>query len=157
MTNELSQRIEACIAVELLAAEIYLIMAACFPDERDFFMDLCEEEQEHADILKLAMGFQRIEKVPDYIVPDSFLNIYETFKLARYLKNTLENREVSLKEALAMALELEDSFAEKHFQDVFSHTESDSYIINKLNSLQSDSRRHSDRINDLMKSKNLLD
>jgi rubrerythrin len=157
MNRELSERIEACVAVELLAAEIYLILADSFPAERDFFMDLCQQEQEHADILTIGMGFQRVGEVPDYIVPESFLRIYETFKLARDIKKKLENEKVSLKGALSMALELEDSIAERHFQDIFSHAESDSYIINKLKTLQSDSKRHADKIKDFMKSKNLLD
>ncbi len=157
MNKELSERIEACVAVELIAAEIYLILADTFPAERDFFMDLCQEEQEHADILTIGMGFQRVGDVPDYIVPESFLHIYETFKLARNIKKKLKNEKVSLKDALEMTLQMEDSIAEKHFQDVFNHAESDSYVINKLRTLQSDSTRHADKIKAFMKNKNLLD
>jgi hypothetical protein len=157
MNQELSERIEACIVVELLAAEIYLILANSFPDERGFFMDLCHEEQEHAEILTIGMGFQRVGEVPDYIVPASFLRIYESFTHAKDIKEKIENQKVSLKEALELMLELEESLAEKHFQDIFYHAENDSYIINKLRSLQSDSKRHADMIKDFMKSKNLLD
>jgi rubrerythrin len=157
MNQELSERIEACIVVELLAAEIYLMLADSFPDERGFFMDLCHEEQEHAEILTLGMGFQRVGEVPDYIVPDSFTRIYESFTLAKDIKEKIENQKVSLKEALEMTLRMEESIAEKHFQDVFSHVESDSYIINKLKTLQTDSERHADKIKKFMKSKNLLD
>jgi rubrerythrin len=157
VNQELSERIEACIVVELLAAEIYLMLADSFPAERGFFMDLCHEEQEHAEILTIGMGFQRVGEVPDYIVPESFLRIYESFTFVKDIKEKIENQKVSLKEALELTLQMEESVAEKHFQDVFSHAESNSYIINKLNTLQSDSKRHADKIKAFMKSKNLLD
>ena len=154
--DELSTRIEACIVVELLAANVYLKLARLFPEEKFFFMELYQEESDHAAILTLSKGYHQIGKLPEHIVPDSFPIIDETLTLIKEIKAKLDTSDISLKEALEMALKLEKSVAEDHLQEILNN-EGDSDIIKKLRTLQTDSRHHAEKIENFMRSKSLLD
>jgi hypothetical protein len=154
--DDFSAKIEACIVVELLAANVYLKLARLFPEAKPFFMELYQEESDHAAILTLSKGYHQIGKLPEDIVPDSFSIINETLTLIKELKAKLDTSDISLKEALEMALKLEKSVAEDHLQETLNN-EHDSDIIKKLRTLQTDSRHHAEKIENFMRSKGLLD
>jgi len=142
--------------VELLAANVYLKLARLFPKEKSFFMELYQEESDHAAILTLSKGYHHIGKLPEHIVPDSFPVIDETLTLIKEIKAKLDTSDISLKEALEMALKLERSVAENHLQEIL-HNEGDSDIIKRLRTLQTDSRHHAEKIENFMRSKRLLE
>jgi rubrerythrin len=153
--DELSRRLQACIAVEKSAAEIYRKLADFFPEEGSFFMELCREEEDHVAILSMGKLYKMISRLPDDIVPHSLPMITETLAIANEIDSRLDDDDLSLKEALKLTLRFEKSVAEEHLQLVMK-MEHDDETINKLKRLQVETVTHADKIAALLNQKGLL-
>ena len=142
---ELSQKLEACLKIETLCEEIYYSLCNIFPQAKKLFRQLAEEEERHADILTISAGFHNLGALSDIIVPDSSSRIKESLDLARKVKKEIEARPILLREALQMALELEESIAEVYFNELMTE-KSGEEIISHLQQYYKDEMRHTDRI-----------
>jgi len=142
---ELSQKLTACLKVEMLCEEIYYSLCNLFPEAKELFRQLAEEEERHADILTISTGFHKIDALPDKIVPDSPGRILESLHLAEKMKRTLEEDELFLREVLQMALELEESVAELYFNELMNEG-SDDDVISYLQKYYKDEMSHVERI-----------
>lgn len=152
--DELSERIEACIAVEKASADIYNALSNKFPKARFFFQELSKDEESHTTLLVVAKAYHKLGKLPDYAVPSSLPDIYATLDLAEKIKQKIDLEEVSLKEALDMASLLENSMAESYLQEIMLKQTDDKVIAN-LKKMLIDEITHSDKIKDYRRSMGL--
>jgi hypothetical protein len=107
-------------------------------------------EENHTKILVVGAGYLNTRELPESIVPGSQELIDGTFRIVRAAKSTIENEQLSLKNALVLALKIENSIAEKYFQEVMLG-ETDSPVIAKLQKLRTDELTHIEKIEDFMK------
>jgi rubrerythrin len=142
---ELSQKLEACLKIEMLCEEIYYSMCNIFPEAKQLFRQLAEEEERHADILTISAGFHNMGVMPAIVVPDSVPKIKESLDLAEKIRREIEEKTISLREALHMALQLEESVAEVYFNELMAD-KSDEEIISHLQRYYKDEMRHTERI-----------
>jgi rubrerythrin len=151
---ELSQKLEACLNVEMLCEEIYYSMCNSFPEAKQLFRQLAEEEGRHADILTISGGFHNLGVMSDIIVPNSAPKIKESLDLAKKMRREIEDKTISLREALQMALDLEESVAEVYFNELMTD-KSDEEIISHLQQYYKDEMRHTERIKQYILEKGL--
>jgi rubrerythrin len=144
-TMDLFQKLEACLKVELLCEEIYYSMCNLFPEAKKLFRQLAEEEERHADILTICSGFHKLGVMPDIIVPDSAPKIKESLELAEEMRQKVIEETLSLREALQMALDLEESVAEIYFNELMTE-QSEEGIISHLQKYYKDEIPHTERI-----------
>ena len=144
-TDDLFERLRICIAVEEKAAKIYRELASLFPDERGFWDELAKEEDTHAYILAVALGLDKVGRLPDYTVPTYLSVIKETLDMAHIIEEKIETKTISLKEAAEGALELETSVSESYLNDVMNKV-TDSETIKKLQRLLNDTDSHVKRL-----------
>jgi hypothetical protein len=150
MITTLSEKVKVCIAIEAMTAELYHLLSARFPEAKVFWHELALSEENHANILVVGAGYLRTRELPEYIVPDSQELIDGTFRLVREARNIIQNDQLSLNYALAMALQIENSTAEKYFQEVmFGATNSP--VIAKLQKIRKDELTHIEKIKVFMK------
>jgi rubrerythrin len=154
-SDALSRRLQACIFVEKSAAEIYRKLADLFPGESSFFMELCHEEEDHAAILSMGKLYKMVSHLPESIVPESMPMIADALSLGNEIKARIESGDLTLKEALELALRMERSVAEEHLQWVLG-IENDSETIRKLRKLQGESTTHAERIKAKLQQKGLI-
>jgi DNA-binding ferritin-like protein len=143
--EEISERIEVCIAVENAVADIYNSFSNMFPEARIFFKELSKEEEDHATILMVAKAYHRVGKLPEHIVPGPLPDIYGTLDHVRNVKERVKSDDISLKEALDIAAEIEDAVAESLLQETL-RKETDERVILNLKKLMLESKTHSQRI-----------
>jgi rubrerythrin len=149
MHAQLSERLKACLKVELLCEEIYYKLCELFPDSRELFQPIANTEKRHADILTICLGFNNLGDLPDIIVPGSLPLIKKSLDLTEHIKAQINNG-ITLKKALKMALDLENTTAENYFNEVMTK-EADSEIIAYLQQFYKDEKSHSAMIKEYIK------
>jgi hypothetical protein len=149
MITTLSEKVKVCIAIEAMTAELYHLLSARFPEAKVFWRELALSEENHANILVVGAGYLRTRELPEYIVPDSQELIDGTFRLVRETRDIIQNDQLSLNNALAMALQIENSTAEKYFQEVMFGA-ANSPVIAKLQKIRKDELTHIEKIKDFM-------
>ncbi len=151
---DFAQRLEACLKIETFCEEIYYALCKLFPEARELFRQLAEEEERHADILTISAEFYNIDAMSERIVPNSVAKIQESLDLADKMRREIAVKTISLHEALEMALELEESVAEMYFNELMTDT-SDEEIISHLQQYYKDEMKHTHRIRQYMLEKGL--
>ena len=106
--------INGCMKVEKTAAAIYQKLMIKFPEERDFWKELFDDEKNHISFLKdvKSLGLTDVMEKTDPLPSKKIIN--EALRLADDLKVKISSDSVSLKKALAMALKLEESIVETY-------------------------------------------
>lgn len=154
MTKTLSEKVKVCIAIESTTAEIYHLLATKLPEARVLWRDLAASEENHATILITGAGYLKTGKLPEYVVPHSQELIDETFRLVRDAKSEVNGAHLSLQDALALALKIENSTAESYLQEVML-SDTDSPVIARLQKIRTDELTHIEKIKNFMKTKGL--
>lgn len=150
MVTSLSEKIKVCIAIEATTAEIYHSLSASLPKARGFWRDLALSEENHTNILVVGAGYLSKGELPDHIVPSSQELIDETFRLVRDVKKKIRNEQLSLSDALDLALKIEKSAAESYLQEIVLG-QTDDPIIERLQQIRRDELTHIEKIKDFMK------
>ena len=128
---------------ELLIAEIYRFFAGLFPENREFWTDLCREELEHAEWVEYLYKKTQTDSV---IFREEKLKSYTVETFVKYLEGHLtkvKEQAPTLEAAFSLALNIEKSLL---VQKVFDHFQSsDKEIAALLRELQrrmKDHRKH---------------
>ena len=104
--------VKNCLKVENTVASIYSKLIEIFPDKKEFWRSLLNDEREHIaflnDVKSLAL-FTEMEKL-DF--PPSMNVIKKNLKLTDKVSRKLSDNLNSMKDALKMALKLEESQVE---------------------------------------------
>ncbi|NTW51197.1 MAG: rubrerythrin family protein [Chlorobiaceae bacterium] len=150
MSQTLAALLDESIQLELNLARLYTIFNDHFSDDEDFWWQLTMEERSHAALLQQ----EKKQPHPLQFFPENLLaKDLEALRAnnARIVKEI--ERFASLpstrEEALNLALKIEMSAGEAHFQE-FMESESDSLTAELFKTLASEDQNHARRIREYM-------
>ena len=150
MNYGLEDFIQEAIKLELNAAEIYAFFAETIPEDADFWAGLSWEERNHASLLKTSQNvLVPVAEFPGEILPKFIQSLIETNRLLETLRNDFAQTPPDRKKAFDIALKIENSAGEQHFQRVME-SPSDSKIVQILQKLCEDDINHHARIKKYM-------
>ncbi len=137
--------IELLIAHETALKDLYSAYAETFPMYSEFWNSVAFEENGHADLIATLKA--EVESGALVLEPHRFKE--ELIKtMLNYLKKEKDNIAfggMTLIQALTIAREVERSMIERRFFEVFK---GDPDVLKKvLNTLEADTRRHTEKIN----------
>lgn len=151
MKYALEQFIDEAIQLELNAAEIYSIFSEAIPEDANFWATLAWEEKNHAAVLKTGKDvLMPIDQFPGEILPNVIQTLVDTNNGLNSLKEKFAETKPDRETAFAIAIKIESSAGEQHFQRVMD-SPSDSNIIKILQDLCEDDIHHLSRIREYMK------
>jgi ferritin len=152
MDKDVISLIDESINLELYVADLYSLFYNFFPEDANFWWRLLLEEQNHAALIRSVKEcFEPIGELPHGILAPFLRELKDmNSKLSTLIK---EYKYVSPPRDVAfnIALELEESAGELHFQK-FMEQETSSDIGEILKQLNKDDKDHADRIRSYMES-----
>jgi hypothetical protein len=136
--------IDEAVKIELNMSRLYSIFSEYIDEDRAFWNRLETEERNHAALLKTAKEFVNFNKFPNNLVPENLEALVESNRLIletidQFIGNP--GREM----AFSLAIELEKSAGEVHFQHFMEEKPNDKVaeIFQQLNRSDKD---HAERI-----------
>jgi len=145
------QFIDDAIELELNMSKLYGLFSDYFDEDRAFWYRIAIEEKNHAALLKTGKDFIRFDKFPSGLLPEYPEVLKKSIQKIRDAMDTfIKNPDREL--AFNLALEIEESAGEIHFQQFMEKDAKDSIsdIFQKLNQADKD---HAQRINTYWQSK----
>ncbi|MBW2700559.1 MAG: rubrerythrin family protein [Deltaproteobacteria bacterium] len=144
--------VDESISLELNMASLYLVFHKLFPEDADFWWTLVLEEKNHAALIRSGKdSFMAVDKFPSDLISENLQELKDTNgRIALFLKRC-EVDPPSREEAFGLALELERSAGELHFQE-FMEKEAGSKIDEIFRQLNKDDKDHEQRIRSYMES-----
>lgn len=109
---EVQRIINGCVKMEYSVAAMYNIFLHSFPEERKFWEDLFFDEMEHAYRLKTDLYVKSNDLLPTMNPLLTIELIENSIEKAENKRRQIMNVPVSLKDALKVALRLEESLLE---------------------------------------------
>lgn len=141
--------INNCIKVESTAASFYGKLMELFPDHKNFWESLHDEEKEHVSFLNdvksmgLSDEMEKMESLPATSLIKKSLNLVDN------ISKKLHDNSITFKEALTLSLELEESMVETYtnrlISELISCNGKDSY-----DSFVSNEKEHENRIKQML-------
>jgi hypothetical protein len=153
MSADPRQLVEEAIKLEFNMAELYISFHNRFPEDASFWWDLAIEEKNHASLLVdnkqclLDSGLFQSENADELLAALANTNNAMTGTLRRELQSPPLERIL----AFNLALRLEESAWENHFQHAMQITEHTSDALKLLQSLNKDDKDHANRIREYMR------
>lgn len=152
MSDDLRQLIEEATRLELNVAKVYLGFHRRFAEDADFWWKIAIEEENHAALLLSGeLYFMDAGMFPVELVCTSLATLID-------LNNELEcmlvhesDEPLSRAAAFNLAITLEESAGEIHFQHAMHETEHPSKAIKLFQSLNEADVDHADRIRNYMR------
>ncbi|OQY11554.1 MAG: hypothetical protein B6I31_04700 [Desulfobacteraceae bacterium 4572_19] len=150
MNNDVTSLVDESINLELNVSDIYLLFYKFFPNDAEFWWKLALEEKNHAALIRGGKEyFEPVNKFPHNLLHHSLQNLKDTnSKLLSLIKN-FENTPPSREEAFNIALEIENSACELHYQN-FIDEEVNSTTDKIFKKLNKDDKDHAMRIRSYM-------
>ncbi len=146
MNQKLPQLIDESIKLELNVADIYMIFYNTFPEDSGFWLELVLEERNHADLIKSGRGtFLLPLQFPSELLASSVQMLYKTNKKLVSLLKEYKEKPPSRKSAFNIALNIEKSAGELHFQLAMEKSPTSS-IMKIFQELNKDNKDHINRI-----------
>lgn len=147
--REIKQRIAGCIAIEEATALIYDRFATMFPDAKGLWEDLLMDERQHSESLTFGSTFEFFGEDEGQFLPPSMPMVKRTIDYAKGVAHRLEQGHfINLKEALDIALTLEQSSVEGFVEEIAPGIEG--AIAEGLDAILKDEREHIDKIRSFM-------
>lgn len=150
MHKDFISLIEESINLELKVADLYLLFYNLSPEDAAFWWKLVMEENNHASLIRTAKDYFEPEtNFPHDLLANNLQDLKDTNGKLESLIKYCESNSPSREEAFNMALNLENSSAELHYQDFMNKEESSKidHIFKLLNEADKD---HAMRISSYM-------
>jgi len=150
---KIPERIKGCIKVEEAAVFIYRDFMKMFPDEKKFWEGLYKDEKNHAFFLTGADYLKVLTRLPP-----SMPLVKKTLTFANNIIGQIKLNPVLLKDALEMALKLEESMVETYANELIADLkayEDESFFLD-FEKIFMDEKAYISKIRDMMIKKNLL-
>ncbi len=106
--------INGLIKVENTAALIYSNLIRKFPEQKEFWDGLLNDEREHISFLTDVKSVGLTKELQNMDLPPSMYMINETLKLAGGITEIIKETPIPFKDALSMTLKLEESTVETY-------------------------------------------
>ncbi len=131
-------------AHESAVCDLYRALAASFPEQAELFLGLAEEEVEHAR--KIGGFAEQVRAGAIQVDPQRFppAQVLESLDRLRERARQLERGDVSLADALALAVDMENEILERSYFEV---VESDGpELAELLRTLDAETRTHREKL-----------
>ncbi len=150
MFEKMLQLIHESIQLELNVAELYKIFNKLFPEDAYFWWKLSEEETNHAYLIRKVGELDFLTKnIIEEMLPRKLIEIREANqKISSYIDEYKLNPP-SREEAFYVALEIEQSVSEMHYQR-FMEKESEDIITQTFQKLNNYEKDHFERLRSYM-------
>lgn len=148
-----NEYIDQLVKLELNASKIYRLFSELNELDKDFWWKLSMEEVNHASLLKSIHYYINLDSFPDEMI---IKNIQEVLNINKYLEDIILQYKInpSRKKAFDIAIEIENSAAESHFEKVMTE-QSNNNVIEVFKKLNKDDVNHLNRIIKYMKENNI--
>jgi hypothetical protein len=152
---EIRDTINKCVALEQAIASIYSTFMKKFPEDRDFWEDLCSDEMKHASLLNDADTSGSLSGYPVKSMISSIPFVEKTIEFAKGIKKQITSGAVTPEYAFETALRLENTVVEIFTNRIITDLKTDnnealSVHFRKMLTAEKD---HVDKIRDMMKRK----
>jgi|GEM_PF-2769914 len=144
------ERLNLCFFLEKTMAEIYHTMADKYPEGIKLFQKLSKEEEHHANIITLCMGFYKTTYDAKLVPPPSAMELTESLEQVMTAREKLVSGKLTLREALERSFQMEKCVAEDYFNTIRSSS-TDKDIISYLEECYGDEKSHASQITDFLK------
>ncbi len=151
MGSSIEQLVDESIKVELNVAKLYRVFQNLFPEDAKFWGELASEEDSHANLIEIGKEtLLSCDEFPIEILASSVDEVRQVNDKIEALLDKFSHKKPSRKESFEIAISLEESAGEMHFQQAVTSSSDASYIeiFQKLNG---DDVGHAKRISDRMK------
>jgi rubrerythrin len=142
--------ISGCMKVERSALYVYKKLMKKFPDKREFWRELVDDEVAHLSFLNdvQSLGLANVMQKTDSLPTVESIN--DALKIADDLIAKIKKDTISLKKALAMILKLEETIVETYTNRLIAKLISceDEVSYKKI---VADEKRHVNKIKKMMK------
>lgn len=142
--------INACIKVENFAASIYSRLMQVLPKQKDFWEELLNDEREHIAFLSDVKSLGLVTELEKMDYAPSMNEVKKTLKLTDSVTKRISDAPISMKNALKLALKLEESMVETYSNELIAKLLScdDEASYEKL---LADEKKHIDKVRKMMK------
>ena len=122
MHVQLAEIVEESIKLELNVADLYRYFSNIFTEDSDFWQKLSLEEENHAKLLQTGKEvLLSCDEFPEEVLAPTLQELVDTnYKLTSLLKE-LKDNPPSRESALDIAVSLEESAGEIHFQQAMQN------------------------------------
>jgi len=151
--NNRKKLLEESVQLELNFGKLYRIFADHFSEDNDFWWKLGIEENNHASLLRSGIVFLESEAFPENWPFASMDAILQSNKYVNELLEIYEHNAPARIKAFQIALEIEQSAAEAHYQEAMTSRgiQDSSGLITIFRDLNRADKDHSKRIREYMK------
>ena len=112
--------INGCIKVENSVASIYSNLVQVFPENKEFWESLLNDEREHIAFLTDIKSQGLITEMEKMDLPPSMKIIQNNLKLVDKVSRRISDEPNSMKNALKLALKLEESIVETYTNELIA-------------------------------------
>jgi len=142
--------INGCIKVENTVASIYSRLIQVLPEHKDFWEGLLKDEREHIAFLSDVKSLGLVTELEKMDYAPSMKEIKKTLKLTESIIRRISDDPISMKNALKLALKLEESMVETYSNELIAKllTCDDEASYKKI---LADEKKHIDRVRKMMK------
>jgi len=153
--ENLAELIKESIELELNAAGLYALFHFAFPDDAAFWWQLHLEERNHASLLRsIKDTFLPISVYPEGLILPSLQQLIKTNERLQNLLAEFRKMPPARDEAFHIALEIETSAGEIHFQK-FAEQQHENKIDQVFSKLVREDKNHLQRIQQYMLNRNI--
>jgi hypothetical protein len=150
MHKDIISLIDESINLELNVSDLYLLFHNIFPEDEEFWWKLVLEEKNHAALIQSGKDhFEPLKKFPLKLLHHNLRELKDTNSDLLSLINNFEETPPSREEAFNIALKIESSAGELHFQN-FMDGEAKSAVENIFKELNRGDKEHALRIHSYM-------
>lgn len=156
MEKDILTIVDEAIALELNVAELYLRFHHQFPDDAMFWWQLAVEEKNHAALLRSGRECLIVKAglFPSGIVSSALSPLVEANKSLAILLAETKERIPSREEAFRLAIRLEESAGEIHFETFMKMTPKTT-AEQMFQSLNQDDKDHARRLREYAQGKGI--
>ncbi len=142
--------INGCIKVEKSAASVYKKLMKKFPDRKDFWNELFDDEISHLSFLNDVKSLGLTDEIQKMESSPSIAIVNKTVKMADDVTAKIAADSISFKKALSMTLKFEESMAEMYTNKIIAQLISceDKPSYKKM---VADEKKHINKIKKMMK------
>ncbi|MFN2370591.1 MAG: rubrerythrin family protein [Candidatus Krumholzibacteriia bacterium] len=148
--DDLAALLDAAIGLELAISRLYLRFHHDLPGDADFWWQLAMEEKNHAALLRsVDMMATTAAGVPDGLLPGRVQELRDLVARIEECLVRYAGSPAARDEAFALALELEQSAGEAHFQN-FMESDGSGSLARVFQSLNRADMDHAQRLRSYM-------